>query len=138
MRSLNFFNWLNSSSSTMALRFIQSLTQMSSRKCFWWIKSGQRVRLTLPPSVSRPYTKCGVLDISQPYRPAGPVTGIALLVLLTFLLLLAYFQIRYCPFQNIRRNLHQIIFCHVNSFRSVSLGLSLDTSLSLNQRRSEE
>jgi hypothetical protein len=33
----------------------------------------------LPPSMSRLSRQCGILDISQPYGSAGPVTGIALL-----------------------------------------------------------
>jgi hypothetical protein len=34
---------------------------------------------TLPPTVSRMSRQCGILNISQPYRPPRPVTGIALL-----------------------------------------------------------
>jgi hypothetical protein len=34
---------------------------------------------TLPPSVSRLSRQCGILNISQTYRPPLPVTGIALL-----------------------------------------------------------
>jgi hypothetical protein len=42
------------------------------------VKRGRCIRLTTSlPSVSQLSTQCGVLNISQPYRPSRPVAGIA-------------------------------------------------------------
>jgi hypothetical protein len=74
------FNLLNPSSRTTALGLIQPLIEMSTRKYFWGVKRGRRVKLSnSPPSEGRliVWTMWDPRH-SQPYRPPLPVKGIAL------------------------------------------------------------
>jgi hypothetical protein len=84
MRSLHFlFNLQNSSSRIKALVLTQSLTEMNIRNFPGGrgLKRDRHVRLpTSPPSVNRLSRRCGILDVSQPYRSTRPIRGIDFII----------------------------------------------------------
>jgi hypothetical protein len=76
MRWIFFFNWPNLSSRTMALGSTQPLTEMSTRNLSGRpARKADNLTAICEPTVQ---TKYGSLDVSQPYRPSRPVTGMAL------------------------------------------------------------
>jgi hypothetical protein len=78
----NFFNLPTLSGRITALESTQPLTEMSTRnlprdKGWPACKANNS-----PPSMSLLSRQCEILNISQPYRPSRPVTGIALLLVI--------------------------------------------------------
>jgi hypothetical protein len=70
------------------------------------VRSDRRVRPTsLPPPVSWLSRQCGILNISQPYRPPQPVTAIALL----------FFNFSFCKKLHHRHHTAQIQSLHFHT-----------------------
>jgi hypothetical protein len=81
-RQLNVISLPNHSGHLGLAVYLASNTTVNQRQTYfsWKVQNGQCVgQATLPPFLSWLSRQCGILNISQPYRPPRPVTGITLL-----------------------------------------------------------
>jgi hypothetical protein len=68
----------------MALGSTQLLIEMNTRNLFGVKWRPARKMTTSLPSMSRFFRKCERVDVSQPYGPPRPITGIVLPLSITF------------------------------------------------------